>query len=53
MTVAGVLAELMAAAELTRLIKSMLFGISTTDPVTFAGLAVLLTTAAFVAYLYR
>jgi len=49
MTVGGVVVGLIAAAGLTRLIKSMLFGISTTDPVTFAGVAILLTTVAFVA----
>ena len=49
MTVGGVLVGLMAAAGLTRLIKSMLFGISTMDPVTFAGVAILLTAVAFVA----
>jgi predicted permease len=49
MTVGGVLVGLMAAAGLTRLIKSMLFGVSTMDPVTFVGVAILLTTVAFVA----
>lgn len=49
MTVGGVLVGLLAAAGLTRLIKGMLFGIGTTDPVTFAGVAILLTTVAFVA----
>jgi ABC-type antimicrobial peptide transport system permease subunit len=48
MTVGGVLVGLVAA-RLTRLIKSMLFGVSTMDPVTFAGVATLLTTVAFVA----
>ena len=49
MTVWGVVVGLIAAAGLTRLIKSMLFGVSTTDPVTFAGVAILLATVAFVA----
>jgi predicted permease len=49
MTVAGVLVGLIAAAGLTRLIKSILFGVSTTDPVTFAGVAILLTAVAFAA----
>src|SRR5215469_3495813 len=49
MTVGGVLVGLIAAAGLTRLIKSMLFGVSTTDPATFAGVAILLATVAFVA----
>ena len=49
MTLAGVLVGLTVAAGLTPLIKSMLFGISTTDPVTFAAVAVLLSTVAFAA----
>ena len=49
MTAGGVLVGLIAAAGLTRLIKSMLFGISATDPVTFFGVAILLTAVAFVA----
>jgi predicted permease len=49
MTVGGVLVGLIAAAGLTRLIEGMLFGVSATDPVTFAGVAILLTTVAFVA----
>jgi len=47
MTAGGVLVGLIAAAGLTRLIKSMLFGISATDPVTFFGVAILLTAVAF------
>jgi predicted permease len=46
MTFAGVLVGLIAAAGLTRLIKSMLFGVSATDPVTFAAVAVLLSAVA-------
>jgi predicted permease len=49
MTFAGVLVGLLAAAGLTRLIKNMLFGISATDPVTFAGVAILLSAVAFAA----
>ena len=49
MTVGGVVVGLIAAAGLTRLIKSMLFGVSTTDPATFFGVAILLTAVAFVA----
>lgn len=49
MTLAGVLVGLTVAAGLTPLIKSMLFGISTMDPVTFAAVAVLLSTVAFAA----
>ena len=49
MTVGGVVVGLIAAAGLTRLIKSMLFDVSTTDPATFFGVAILLTAVAFVA----
>ena len=49
MTFGGVLVGLIAAAGLTRLIKSMLFGVSATDPLTFAGVAIMLTTVAFAA----
>src|SRR2546429_6725409 len=41
MVFAGLPIGLIAAGLLTELIKSLLFGISTTDPVTFAAVAIL------------
>jgi len=49
LALAGVIIGLAAAFVLTRLMSSMLFDVSVTDPVTFAAIAVLLTGVAFVA----
>jgi putative ABC transport system permease protein len=49
MVFTGVPIGLIAAAVLTELIKSLLFGISTTDPATFAAVAILLSGVAFAA----
>jgi putative ABC transport system permease protein len=49
MMLIGVAIGLGAAAAVTRLIKTMLFGVSATDPVTLAGVAVLLTAVALAA----
>jgi predicted permease len=49
MTFAGVSVGLIAAAVLTRLIRTLLFDVSPTDPLTFGGVAVLLTAIAFAA----
>lgn len=46
---AGVLVGLALAFTLTRLISAMLFGVSSTDPWTFAGISLLLTVVALLA----
>jgi predicted permease len=46
---AGIIAGLVGAALLTRFMRSVLFGVGTTDPVTFAGVAAVLIAVAFLA----
>lgn len=45
----GTVLGLLGASAATRLLKSMLFDVSVVDPVTFAGAAIVLATAAFLA----
>ena len=45
----GVVIGLIGALGLTRLMSSLLFGVSPTDPLTFAGVALLLVTVALLA----
>jgi len=49
MTIAGIGIGLLAAFGLTRLIKTMLFGVGAADPVTFIAISVLLAVVAFLA----
>jgi putative ABC transport system permease protein len=49
LTLIGMAIGLVAAILLTRLMKSMLFGVSATDPVTFALIALLLIGVALIA----
>jgi putative ABC transport system permease protein len=49
LALAGVVAGLLGAFLLTRAMASMLFGVSAIDPLTFAGVAALLASVAFLA----
>jgi putative ABC transport system permease protein len=49
LTIVGMAAGLVLAFVLTRLMATMLFGVKPTDPVTFAGVAVLLAAVALIA----
>jgi ABC-type antimicrobial peptide transport system permease subunit len=49
MAMAGVVLGIVAAAGLTRLMSQLIYGVSAADPVTFAGVIIVLTTVAFAA----
>jgi len=49
LTIIGVLLGIVGAYGLTRLMRSLLFNISTTDPITFTSISVLLVLVAFIA----
>ncbi len=49
LTLCGVVVGLLAAFAVTRLLKTLLFGVSATDPLTFASLALLLMSVALAA----
>jgi predicted permease len=49
LALAGIGAGLLASFALTRLMKTLLFGVSATDPLTFGGIASLLLVVAFAA----
>ena len=51
MTFAGILIGLLAALGLTRVMANLLFGVSATDPLTFAGVGIILASVALAACL--
>jgi ABC-type antimicrobial peptide transport system permease subunit len=49
LAVSGVVIGIAASLVITRLLSSLLFGVSATDPITFAGVAVVLCVVALLA----
>jgi ABC-type lipoprotein release transport system permease subunit len=49
LAVAGVVAGLIASFALTRTMRNLLFGVSATDPITFASITLLLAVVALLA----
>lgn len=49
LTLIGIGAGLLAALALTRVMASLLFGVSATDPITYISIALLLASVAFLA----
>jgi putative ABC transport system permease protein len=49
LAVGGVIIGLIAALAFSRLVSGLLFGVKSTDPLTFAGIAILLTIVALFA----
>ncbi len=49
MTMVGIAFGLLGAYSVTRVMKSLLFGVTTTDPLTFAGVTLLLSSVALLA----
>jgi putative ABC transport system permease protein len=49
LTVCGIAAGLLAAFALTRVMANLLFGVSASDPITFVGVAILLSVVALLA----
>jgi putative ABC transport system permease protein len=51
LTIIGIVIGLVGAFALTRIMSSLLFGVSATDPLTFGGVALVLALVAFIACL--
>jgi putative ABC transport system permease protein len=49
LAITGVVIGLAAAFLLSRMMRSLLFGVAASDPATFSGIALLLTSVAFLA----
>ena len=50
MAMTGVVVGIVAAAGLTRLMSQLIYGVSAADPVTFAGVIIVLTTVVAACY---